>query len=379
MIPSMEAHPDRGGRVEYPGRTDTVASRRSVQSSIAILPVHVAQLPPNIAMATRMRSRPKSVSRRRVGRRIGRQTRSRIDHGRRAVKSRRPQALCGSMRRTSRFGASRRGRGPRFAPGRSLAPGKGAIGRAGVCSGRSAAPRASRTRCRFTSNSQTAKGGIPTQSQRAWTSPVADLDFRDAGDGRVEIASVHGTGGVTVTSESRRGNAAPAHARMTSDEMIGTFGPDSTLSAMTGSGHAMLDQTTESGARQTTSGDRVEAHFSAGPPPIRPRRRKAPPVPPSRSTRRRSSAMLFSSSRLLRRRANLQPFLRATAQRADYDGTGEWLHLAGSPHVENGEIALDADKVDVARVSGDAFAHGSVKASWFGNQSSGLGGRDRHM
>jgi lipopolysaccharide export system protein LptA len=227
----------------------------------------------------------------------------------------------------------------------------------------------------FTSNSQTAKGGIPTQSRRAWTSPVADLDFRDAGDGRVEIASVHGTGGVTVTSESRRGNAAPAHARMTSDEMIGTFGPDSTLSAMTGSGHAVLDQTTESGARQTTSGDRVEAHFSAGPPSNRSASTKSASGPALQIDK----ATVLGNVVLTQQAASSpgEPAtipLRATAQRADYDGTGE-LHLSGSPHVENGEIALDADKVDVARVSGDAFAHGSVKASWFGNQASGLGGQ----
>ncbi len=228
----------------------------------------------------------------------------------------------------------------------------------------------------FTSEAQTAKGGLPTQSRRSWTSPLADLDFRDAGGGHLEIASVHGTGGVTVTSESRRGNAAPARAHMSSDDMIGTFGPDSTLTALVGSGHAALDQTTESGARQTTSGDRVEAHFS-------PTSNSAA----GSSTKNASSAALeiekatVTGNVVLTQQAAPSPGapaptpLRATAQRAEYEGMGEWLHLIGSPHVENGEIALDADKVDVARASGDAFAHGSVKASWFGNQASGLGGQ----
>jgi lipopolysaccharide export system protein LptA len=35
-----------------------------------------------------------------------------------------------------------------------------------------------------------------------------------------------------------------------------------------------------------------------------------------------------------------------------------------NPRVEDGAIQLTADKVDVSRASGDAFAHGNVKASW---------------
>ncbi len=43
---------------------------------------------------------------------------------------------------------------------------------------------------------------------RTWRSPVADVDFRDAGQGQLEPAAIHGTGGVVITSESRRGNGA---------------------------------------------------------------------------------------------------------------------------------------------------------------------------
>jgi lipopolysaccharide export system protein LptA len=43
---------------------------------------------------------------------------------------------------------------------------------------------------------------------------------------------------------------------------------------------------------------------------------------------------------------------------------GEWLHLTVNPRVEDGAMQLTADKVDVSRASGDAFAHGNVKASW---------------
>jgi lipopolysaccharide export system protein LptA len=65
--------------------------------------------------------------------------------------------------------------------------------------------------------------------------------------------------------------------------------------------------------------------------------------------------------------------LRATAGRADYQGQGEWLHLTVNPRVEDGALQLTADKVDVSRTSGDAFAHGNVKASWQDTKSGQAG------
>jgi lipopolysaccharide export system protein LptA len=97
---------------------------------------------------------------------------------------------------------------------------------------------------------------------RTWRSPVADVDFRDAGRGQVEPASLHGTGGVVVTSESQHGNGATVPAKMVADDVTGTFGPNSTLRSMTGMGHAGIEQTTATGTRQTASGDRLEASFA---------------------------------------------------------------------------------------------------------------------
>jgi lipopolysaccharide export system protein LptA len=69
-----------------------------------------------------------------------------------------------------------------------------------------------------------------------------------------------------------------------------------------------------------------------------------------------------------------QATLKATAGRAEYQGQGEWLHLTQSPRVEDGALQMTADKVDVSRASGDAFAHGNVKASWM-DANSGQPGR----
>jgi lipopolysaccharide export system protein LptA len=43
------------------------------------------------------------------------------------------------------------------------------------------------------------------------------------------------------------------------------------------------------------------------------------------------------------------------------------LHLTQSPRVEDGGLQLTADKIDVSHESGDAFAHGNVKATWLDN------------
>jgi lipopolysaccharide export system protein LptA len=69
--------------------------------------------------------------------------------------------------------------------------------------------------------------------------------------------------------------------------------------------------------------------------------------------------------------------MRATSGRAVYEAAGEWLHLTLTPRIEDGAIQLAADKVDVSRASGDAFAHGNVKASWSDVGSSGKSGQGK--
>jgi len=230
----------------------------------------------------------------------------------------------------------------------------------------------------FASEQETGSGNTLVRVHRTWTSPLADLAFRSADARHIALDSLHGNGGVVVTSESQRGSEAPARTRMMADAMSGSFGADSALTAMTGTGHASLEQTTESGTRQTTSGDRVEAQFvpAHGPATSRP---PARPVQQGTEASQIERASVVGHVVLTQQTAakpgGAASVLRATAQRADYEGAGEWLHLTGTPHVENGEVALDAEKIDLARTSGDAFAHGSVKGTWFGNQGRGLGGQ----
>jgi lipopolysaccharide export system protein LptA len=215
-------------------------------------------------------------------------------------------------------------------------------------------------------SSANAKTGaaIPVRASRHWRSAVADLYFRDAGPQKVEPAFIHGAGGVVLTAETQRGNAEPVPSRLAADDLTGQFGSGSTLLAMTGSGHATFADTTSNGATQTATGDRIEAHFA--------------PASASASGNKSveneqiQSAVLDGHITLVQQRAakpgaKPEAPLRATAGKAVYEGAGQWLHLTASPRVDDGGMQLAADKIDVSQQSGDAFAHGNVKATWLNN------------
>jgi len=212
------------------------------------------------------------------------------------------------------------------------------------------------------SEEQSEQAGERVRESRNWQSPVADVDFRKDAEGRAEPDSIHGTEGVVVTGESQRGNRPAAPFRLAADDLTGQFGPGSALTAMTGVGHAGMEETTATGARELTSGDRLNAHFAAA-------------TAGGNQAGAKGGAYGVESANVeghvvlveepaAKPGAPPEAPLRATAGRAVYEGAGEWLHLTLSPRVEDGGLQLTAVKIDVSRESGDAFAHGNVKATW---------------
>lgn len=203
---------------------------------------------------------------------------------------------------------------------------------------------------------------------RRWRSPVADLEFRSVADpktGRMEteLSGIHGAGGVVVESESRRGKAAAIPSKLTADDLTGEFAPGQVLRKLTGSGHAGLVDTTETGTVQTGTGDRLEVHLLPSPGGTK------PALGPSEGPAQIESAtleghVLLVQTQPARPGAAATAPMRATASRADYEGDGQWLHLTGSPRVQNGDLEMSADKIDLSRATGQAFAHGNVKATW---------------
>jgi lipopolysaccharide export system protein LptA len=175
----------------------------------------------------------------------------------------------------------------------------------------------------------------------------------------------------------------------------GIFGPNSQLAAMTGVGHARLEETTAAGMRQTSTGDRLEARFksvaakAAGNEPANNRSPKNGSTKGGTASGTASAgsgqlsagqvewALLEGNVVMVQEPARGQAqgsgAMRATATRAEYEGTGDWLHLTGSPHVVDGTLDVTADKMDVSRQTGDAFGHGHVKAT---SLRSGQAGND---
>jgi lipopolysaccharide export system protein LptA len=222
-------------------------------------------------------------------------------------------------------------------------------------------------------NPKAGLGAGPLRVSRAWRSPVADVAFRDVGHGKVEPTTIHGTGGVVIAGITQRSNAAPAPSKLAADELTGTFGPDSTLTAMTGVGHAVIEQTTSAGDTQTASGDRLEAHFDA--------RSGAPGGETQIQSAVLDGHVLLVQQPASKAGARTQMPMRATSGHAVYEGAGRWLHLTVSPRVSDGAMQLTATRLDVSEDSGDAFAHGDVKATWqedsqAGARSGGNAGQD---
>jgi lipopolysaccharide export system protein LptA len=223
---------------------------------------------------------------------------------------------------------------------------------------------------------QTSANGqpAPVHVSRTWRSAIADIEFRDAGGNKVEPGVMHGLGGVVITGRTQRGSGSPLPARLAADEVTAEFGPDSALTAMTGTGHASLEQTAATGTHDMASGDRLQAQF-APPAAGAASAAKSPASAPRNSALSGSgaaqvqAAMLEGNVVLVQQPAAKpgappQPEMRATAGRAAYEAAGEWLHLTESPRVDDGGLQLSADKIDVSQSSGEALAHGNVKGTW---------------
>jgi lipopolysaccharide export system protein LptA len=229
---------------------------------------------------------------------------------------------------------------------------------------------------------------VPVRMSRTWRSPMAEVEFRDVeqgetrgqgthGQGRVEPASMRGEGGVVMTAMEQRGNAAASQSKLVADAVTGTFGPSSSLTAMTGVGHASMEQTTVTGTHETAAGDRLEVQFApagaktASTPKAGPGAALGTGLATGAAETEVESATLDGHVTLVQQPApkpgaqpQPTPEMHATAAHAVYESAGQWLHLTGSPRVTDGGLEMAADKIDVTQDSGDAFAHGDVKATW---------------
>jgi lipopolysaccharide export system protein LptA len=241
----------------------------------------------------------------------------------------------------------------------------------------------------------TAKG-MAAEIHRTWKSQSADVAFAPVAElpkprraenqaqaqnptqARIEPRIIHGYGGVVVTSETANGSEVTP-SRLSSDTMVAELAPGGVLSSLVGTGHASFDERTAAGVHQASTADQLDVRFvpaSAAPS----KSASAPPASKSQGTASGSEiASIVEIGHVVlvqdpppghfgqkTSSEEAQSGLRATASRADYDGQSQILHLTGTPRVRDGALDMTADRIDFARVTGDAFAHGNVRASWIG-------------
>jgi len=254
----------------------------------------------------------------------------------------------------------------------------------------------------FNSQQQvTTAKGEEAQVRRTWNSRTADVAFapvtgtvkpapgKPPAAGHVEPRTIHGFGGVVVTSQTVTGGAATP-SRLAADTVLAELAPGGALTSLHGAGHASFDERTAAGVHQATSSDVLDAHFVArdthggksGVPASVAKSKSAggeseiasvvevghvvlvqDPAPASSAKPAVSSQGMGAPV--------ASGGIRATADRSDYNGVTEILHLTGSPRVHDGAMDMTANTIDFARASGDAFAHGDVRASWVGTGGAG--------
>jgi lipopolysaccharide export system protein LptA len=244
----------------------------------------------------------------------------------------------------------------------------------------------------FSSQQQvtTSKGAI-TQIHRTWKSQTADVAFvpatnaadvsrkqsvsrsgstKQQAQSRVEPRTIHGFGGVVVTSETS-GDGVQTPSRLAADTVVAELTPSGVLSSLVGSGHASFEERTAAGVHQATTSDQLNVRFAPGE-----GKGAGTPAAPAKGSAEGSDVqsiveighvVLIQDPPAGR---TGQAGLRATADRADYDGRSRILHLTGSPRVRDGALDMTATRIDFDRASQDAFAHGDVRASWVSNGAS---------
>jgi lipopolysaccharide export system protein LptA len=237
--------------------------------------------------------------------------------------------------------------------------------------------------------------GIHSEIHRTWISKTADVTFApetqasrtassrtkvaSAGQNsknapqspKMEPRSIHGDGSVVVTSETTTGKVVTP-SKLAADTVVAELAPGGVLTSLKGSGNASFEQRTLSGVHQSSSSDQLDVRFAPEPQPgggaseidsvVQTGNVVLTQDPPANS---KPNAAGKSAPQ-----ATQSAGIRATADRSDYDGRSQLLHLTGSPRIRDGSLEMTAERIDFDRASGDAQAVGDVRASW----SSAAGG-----
>ena len=114
---------------------------------------------------------------------------------------------------------------------------------------------------RIASDEIAGSGKEASRTHRAWTSPVADLEFRNPGKGQIELASIawcgRGCGDRREPTRQRAGGSVADVGRRCNGDIRAGFRSHHD----DGCGPANIAETTATGTRQSTTGDRLDVRF----------------------------------------------------------------------------------------------------------------------
>ena len=238
-------------------------------------------------------------------------------------------------------------------------------------------------------NVTTAKGSQAVL-HRSWKSETADIAFalsphpaakdaprdKQSTAGKIEPRTIHGNGGVRITSESTGSGASGGLSTLTADSVVAELASGSVLTSLAGTGHAVFEQRTADGSHQSSSSDQLDATFATKTATRTAAEKKSPDAESEIAAIVQVGHIILIQEGPPRTGRPAQSPIRATAGRAEYQGQGQILHLSGTPRIQNGALEMTANRIDFTRTTGDAFAHGDVKASWSSsvNQQTTLSG-----
>ena len=220
--------------------------------------------------------------------------------------------------------------------------------------------------------------GVSTETHRTWKSQSADVEFTSKSSrfatprkpsqqqnhaSAVELRTIHGFGGVTITSESKAGGIITP-SKLSADTVVAELAPGGVLSSLSGSGHAIFEERTAKGVHQTSSSDQLDVRFTPAGTSSVAKPKDSAGASEIASILQVGHVILVQDPPPARPGQAAQTAVHASATRADYDGQTQIMHLWGTPRVQDGALDMTADQIDFAKATGDAFAHGNVKASW---------------
>lgn len=204
-------------------------------------------------------------------------------------------------------------------------------------------------------------------SDRELSAQVVDmgLDTDAAGRSRPRDAKASGGARLRVVDGAANGKGSSSNS-MAADVLTAQFivGGDgaSRLDEVKGRGRTVLQQVSETGVIETSSGDALEIRFRDA--AAKGTAKKSPGFEGSSVASAVQQGNVVVTRKTPAKDGGQAQVDRSTAERADYDGDAQTLALSGQVQLTNAEGVLWAERVLVEQKSGDASAEGGVKASY---------------